>query len=381
MFLMHKDIPVADVTVIDGTIIDVNKILNVEHYPVGAMSKYPQLAGKFLDNWQKTRAIPHDRQNATRIIEKTGCSLDEAAFKNMAVSLTDCYWFKNDGRLSWSDVNYHENGFSEDYAYDMIFGINGNIDFRTPDFTTDGVLKKYWLSLDGIPTLVKFGDLGEEANGKNLLSANEVVAARIAKIMEIPHVDYFPIQLGKSGEIVSGCPCFISDSNLEFVNGLQLEKEGRLKSGADLWGHMCSMGMRDFLEHMIVFDYIIGNTDRHTKNFGVIRDPDTLEIKFAAPLFDSGSSFGWNGEYNISKIVTKPFRDNANDQLALVSNFPNNIPDFKEISRIIEDVYLGFSISEQQCEKAKRMVQHNMETMFLKKEKELIFITGDDIEL
>ena len=40
-----------------------------------------------------------------------------------------------------------------------------------------------------------------------------------------------------------------------------------------------------------------------------------------------------------------------------------------------------FSISEQQCEKAKRMVQHNMETMFLKKEKELIFITGDDIEL
>ena len=64
-----------------------------------------------------------------------------------------------------------------------------------------------------------------------------------------------------------------------------------------------------------------------------------------------------------------------------LSKFPNNIPDFKEISRIIEDVYSGFLISEQQCEKAKRMVQQNMETMSLKKEKELIFITGDDIEL
>lgn len=367
MFLMHKDIPVADVTVIDGTIIDVNKILNVEHYPVGAMSKYPQLAGKFLDNWQKTRSIPHDRQNADKIIEKIGCSLDEAAFKNKAVNLTDCYWFKEDSNLSWSDVNYRENGFSEDYAYDMISRAKREFDFRTPDFTTDGMLKKYWFSANGIPTLVKFGDLGEEANGKNLLSANEVIAARIAEIMEIPHVDYYPIQLGKSGEIVSGCPCFIRDSNSEFVNGLQLEKEGRLKTGADLWNYMCSIGMRNSLEQMIVFDYIIGNTDRHTKNFGVIRDPDTLEIKSATPLFDSGSSFGWNGEYNISKIVTKPFRDNANAQPALISKFPNNIPDFKEISRIIEDVYSGFSISEQQCEKAKRMVQNNMEAMFLKK--------------
>ncbi len=43
---------------------------------------------------------------------------------------------------------------------------------------------------------------------------------------------------------------------------------------------------------MLVFDYIIGNTDRHLNNFGIIRDASTLEWKCFAPLYDNGTSMG-----------------------------------------------------------------------------------------
>ncbi|WP_462410396.1 HipA domain-containing protein [Neobacillus sp. Marseille-QA0830] len=47
----------------------------------------------------------------------------------------------------------------------------------------------------------------------------------------------------------------------------------------------------DELFKMIIFDTLIGNTDRHQDNFGVIRNEKTGEHKFA-PLYDNSSSLG-----------------------------------------------------------------------------------------
>lgn len=47
----------------------------------------------------------------------------------------------------------------------------------------------------------------------------------------------------------------------------------------------------DHLFQMIIFDTLIGNTDRHQDNFGVIRDEETGQQKFA-PLYDNSSSLG-----------------------------------------------------------------------------------------
>ena len=358
MLLMHKDIPVADVTVCDGTIVSVNKIYNSEHYPPGAFVEHEQLLGRFLDNWQKMRAIPANRQNANQIITKIDCSLNDAAMKNMAVSLTDCYWFKDNNVLTWDDVNYYKNGFSSNFANKMLFGSDVEIKFNTPDFTTDGVLEKYWISLNGIPTMIKFGDFGDMAKGKNLLSANEVVATKIAELMGIKHVDYFPIKA--NGELVSACPCFIRGDDEEFVNALQLKKNYRLRSDTDLLEFLWNIGLQSFADDLITFVSIIGNTDCHTKNFGIIRNPNTLEIIGPAPLFDSGSCLGWNGQCDISKTVVKPFKDNFEEQLELVGQFPDSIPSPQEAQDIIEDVYQVFDISDECCENAKQAVENNI---------------------
>ena len=86
------------------------------------------------------------------------------------------------------------------------------------------------------------------------------------------------------------------------------------------------MGMEvsDNLDRMIVLDYLIGNTDRHFRNFGLIRDADSLEWIGSSPLFDCGASLGYNVlTENLSSYrptPCKPFRDSFHDQLMLVKD-------------------------------------------------------------
>ena len=62
---------------------------------------------------------------------------------------------------------------------------------------------------------------------------------------------------------------------------------------------------------MIVCDGLPANTDRHLRNFGFIRNTDTLEWRFA-PLFDSGNSLRYDKDEgqvaaNDRTFVSRPF--------------------------------------------------------------------------
>ena len=47
-------------------------------------------------------------------------------------------------------------------------------------------------------------------------------------------------------------------------------------------------------DQMLFIDYLLGNTDRHLNNFGVIRDAKTLKFLRVAPIYDTGSCLGYN---------------------------------------------------------------------------------------
>ena len=70
---------------------------------------------------------------------------------------------------------------------------------------------------------------------------------------------------------------------------------------------------------MIVCDSVMANTDRHLRNFGLVRNIDDLRWRFA-PIFDTGNSL-WcdkdegavaRGDYAFS---SHPFSDMPNRQL------------------------------------------------------------------
>ena len=94
MLLMHKDIPVAELSVAYGRIQDVIKVYDENHMPIGTKTEFFRLRGRLLETWNKMRAIPQERQDLRRIEQILNYSVSEAKFRSMAVSLTDCYWIR-----------------------------------------------------------------------------------------------------------------------------------------------------------------------------------------------------------------------------------------------------------------------------------------------
>ena len=112
MLLMHKDKIVAELSM-RGSVITGIDVVDMDELPIG-VDRRPALTRNSLNKWLHGRSIPQERQGISAIEKAVGCSISDAAMKALAVSLTDCYWIKeNDSVLKWKDVNYHDNGFSE----------------------------------------------------------------------------------------------------------------------------------------------------------------------------------------------------------------------------------------------------------------------------
>lgn len=84
--------------------------------------------------------------------------------------------------------------------------------------------------------------------------------------------------------------------------------------------------VKEFLDNMIAFDYIINNTDRHLGNFGFLRNATTGEYLGPAPIFDNGNSLWFDEPIECNYTVdnfSKPFCDYHEDQLKLTKKLDN----------------------------------------------------------
>lgn len=347
MQLMHRNHVIAEVKR-DYLGLNITEIYDKRRMPRGMDLRNDLLIQSSFKNWYQGRAIPNMRPGLDKIEMALGNCISSALIKSMALSLTDCYWIRPDDikTLTWEDVNFHDNGFSDELVNVVIYNDDIRItNLRSPDFTTDGLQKKVWMNNENIPYLVKFGDFGDNAHGKNLLSANEVVAYRIGKAMDCNIVPYEPAHIVETDEVVCMCPCFIQSSESEFVTALQ-EQRANGWTDMDYYHAFSKMGYQKELDQMIVLDHIIHNTDRHSKNFGLIRDAETMEMIGIAPIFDSGSSFQWNrSKYTFDTSETQPFKRTREDQLAIV-NTHIDIPEESFVKDVLKEEYERFDIKE-----------------------------------
>ena len=189
--LMHKNISVALLELDESTgfIRKIDKLYDEKHLPYGVKVKNKIADRAALNDWWVDRSIPASRSGIVRALEILNLSSTRMLLlRCFGLSLSDQYWIKPDGSdLSWSKINFFENGFSEDIG-DVLLGKtdkNGNFDFSSPDNTSDGCLKKRWKIVDGKRCLFKSG-----SNPFMQQPFNEVIASKIATRLDIPHVDY-----------------------------------------------------------------------------------------------------------------------------------------------------------------------------------------------
>jgi hypothetical protein len=341
---MHKRTPVASIEIDDasGYIQKIGEIFALEHLPVGIAVRNGIPDRTAFNTWWTDRSIPASRSGIREALETLEIENTKLLLlRCFGLSLSDQYWINPDGSdLAWDDINFFQHPFSDDIG-DVLFGAPKRanaLDFSSPDNTSDGYLKKRWKIIDGKRYLIKGG-----SNPFRQQPFNEVIATEIMARLQIPHVPYRLIW--NNDAPYSACEDFI-DENTELIPAWRVMMIMKKSNSTSVYQHFVncceSLGVKDvvpFLDRMITLDYIIANEDRHFNNFGLIRNAETLEWVGMAPIYDSGSSLGYDklpGQMKADKDVgCKPFKNHHLEQLRLVQSF-----DWLDLKKLddIEDV-------------------------------------------
>lgn len=326
---MHKNETVASVSIEENGLV-LNSIINPHWMPFGIKENKDSSLSEQITMWNGDRCIPIGRPNYKQLKEFFG--VNQAAdwvAKSYMCSLTDCYWFKPEGAdAKWEDVNFHQNGFDSSlykylFAGDFSAAINN---LHSPDLTTDGAEPKAWFKgKDGF-YLIK-----HHSDDTPITVCNEFLVSQIFQRIGLNCVDYQTYT--NDGKLYCACKCFIDSDKEEFVPAESLMREYgyNMENISEL---MNRLGFQKEFSEMIIGDYLVGNADRHSHNFGVIINSDTKDILRFAPLFDHGVSYIYqNMDFMFYTIGISTFGEAIKsvdiDSLKMVRNFQEK--DFIEI--------------------------------------------------
>lgn len=322
--LMNKDKKILRLDVDEqlGHFNVICQIYDLEYMPVGIPLERAIPSRARLYKWWAGRSIPASREGLEEVLFRLNItSPQELIMKSLGLSLSDQYWLKpTDSDLSWDKVNFFTNNFSTDVG-DAFFSKNykEKINFRSPDNTSDGWLKKKWVAHGSDRYLLKMG-----SKPFNQEPFNEMLATKmLARLDCIPFVRYDLFE--DSAGYCSSCKNFVTPDT-ELVPGFALYQSGPKSNHISEYTHILQRAeafaipdVKDFIDSMIVFDSLILNADRHWGNFGFLRNVETLKFEGPAPLFDNGTSM-WCTSVGVSHdfAESKPFKSNHAKQLELV---------------------------------------------------------------
>ncbi|MCH5159305.1 MAG: XRE family transcriptional regulator [Clostridiales bacterium] len=257
-----------------------------------------------LVRWLSSRVIPKNREFVDQILSRSGLSHNDTIGiiqLSKGLSLNDSYWIVEEGfRGKFASYNLYENSFSRTLALIAYTGYGStthNGFTSSPEYTTNGMLRKCWRRINKKIYLSKGGTSGAANAGKEPYS--EFYAAQIAERMGLKHVNY---GLSKWKDIVcSTCELF-TDINTSYVpihkflpNCTLTKAVKYLKSLGDSY--------YDEFADMMIFDALVCNTDRHFGNFGLLVDNSTNKPIALAPIFDNGLSlFNYAMEDDLREI-------------------------------------------------------------------------------
>ena len=240
-----------------------------------------------FNSWCASRVLPLDRKYAKEILNFYGYKqaitdkdrADIALFCS-CVSLQDCFWVKPaDDTRDWSSTNLFQNSLSDTVLEVALLGKSltmTNTEIVTPDFSTDGTAPKAWIRREHDFFLYK-GDVNDSVT-------REVEASRILQEIGIPAVQYREKIFMENR--VAVCKCFTSEEvNLVRAGDYALWCDNHDLDFAEI---LCKYS-REF-ELMNLGDFLVGNNDRHSQNWGFVYDSTRTMTGFA-PVIDFDHAF------------------------------------------------------------------------------------------
>ena len=285
-----------------------------------------------LSEWFRGRGIPSWRDRLDLLLHRLNINApSELLDKAFGLSLSDQYWLKPyNTKINYDDINFFDNDFDYNEFLEASLSKNSKTimsenSLKTPNNTTDGMLKKAWIIDGGTRYLLKGGYKNEL-----LQPFNEVLASEICKRLGFNYVSY-SLDTYKD-TVVSKCPCFIT-KDTELITCFQIrndmKRNDNIKDYEEYIKVLEEHGISDArikMENMYIIDYLIMNEDRHLNNFGIIRDVNTLKWLDVAPIFDNGQSL------NIA------YYDNEEMHISGEGRLFYEVKPFDEIIKVVKDI-------------------------------------------
>lgn len=286
-----------------------------------------------VEGWLADRAIDSHRTNS-RLLKKAlrlGTLEDaEVVLKVNAATITDTYWFRETGSpLVWEDIRFKKNLFDG-------LALRGDPDSfnqpysPTPELTNTGSFEKCWRFENGGWWMYKAGNEWE------LFS--ELFICRFGQALSFPMAEYtLDGPYIKTKDFTGN-----ASVNFESADSLVGENEDYGFNFQKFWS--LSPKLAEQYLGIIYLDTLCFNMDRHTKNYGILRDVESGEILSMAPNFDNNIALFARG---IPKL------DRKNDRLVdlflelltqdarakeLANSFP--VPSREMIKRCVMDILM-----------------------------------------
>jgi len=280
------------------------------------------------DVWLETRAIDSHRANsrllkkALRLTEKDDIS---TVVHVNAATITDNYWIRPIG----SDLEYADVQFSDDYfsnlalkgGYDSFNRAANSKRTKTPELTNTGSFEKCWKLRGGKWWMYK------KANHNEMFS--ELFAFKLGKKLGMNMAHY---------ERGDGCV-----KTLDFTNAAQVNFEPASSFMGDNEDYvevvnaltdLCPEAIPDYIR-LIFLDTVIANPDRHTNNFGLLRDVESGKLFGLAPNYDNNMALisrGYPSKPKSSDMLIKLF----NELMETFPEYKKYIPNLS--SQTVKDV-------------------------------------------
>ena len=236
-------------------------------------------------HWCAGRLLPYGRRNATAMLNSVAFShgiTDKARAKNAlayhCLSMTDVYWVcESHEVLSFADINLFEN-HPEEHIDIALCGKQYAVEpcSLARDLSTAGCSPKAWQFRNGRFCLLKGGDGVER----------ELLASQICRCFAVDQVFYNETVYRE--ERVSMCENITS---LEYsIVSMASFKEHLVCKGLDPHEFILRLDPKNYYM-MNIIDYLVGNTDRHMGNWGVLVDNVTNQPLRLHNLLDFNQAF------------------------------------------------------------------------------------------
>lgn len=219
--------------------------------------------------WCASRLLTLDRSHAKAILNSVGLSQAttdkeraQVALTYRCLTLTDAFWVRIKGeKVQFEDINLYHNHLDKTFVDIALRGKQYTVqnEYLARDLSTNGCFPKAWRRVGDSFQLLKDG--GDDAVDRELL------ASQICRCFNVAQVLYEEAEF--EGERVTQSINFTSlEYGLASMEALEIMLTNRDR---DIRKYILRLDKKNYYMMNIV-DYLVGNTDRHWGNWGVLVD-------------------------------------------------------------------------------------------------------------